>query len=147
MRKIYRKVPDEEKRKKHLQKAYKGNAAKHRITATFFFFKNTHKNNYLPSTLDKVWMRAAFSLWESILVMISIWKKTSKRLWYSKKKVLSVCIHLSFYFAQEARDWLGSKNGNLSVFQNNNHRIIEYLKLEGTHKDHWVQLPAPCRTA
>jgi len=26
------------------------------------------------------------------------------------------------------------------------HRIIEYLMLEGTHKDHEVQLPAPCRT-
>jgi len=26
------------------------------------------------------------------------------------------------------------------------HRIIEYLKLKGTHKDHQVQLPAPRRT-
>lgn len=26
------------------------------------------------------------------------------------------------------------------------HRIIEYLTLEGTHKDHRVQLPAPRRT-
>lgn len=60
------------------EKHTNGNAAKHRITATFSF-KSTHKNNYLPSTLDKVWMRAAFSLSESILVMISIWNKTSKR--------------------------------------------------------------------
>lgn len=27
------------------------------------------------------------------------------------------------------------------------HRIIEYPKLERIHKDHQVQLPAPCRTA
>lgn len=27
-----------------------------------------------------------------------------------------------------------------------NHRITEYLKLEVTHKDHPVQLPAPHRT-
>jgi len=24
--------------------------------------------------------------------------------------------------------------------------LIEYLKLEAIHKDHWVQLPAPYRT-
>lgn len=88
--------------KKHTNR----NAAKHRITTTFSF-KNTHKNNYLPSTLDKVWMRTAFSLSESILVMISIWKKTSKRNSSAVKKiVLSACIHLSFSFAQKARDWL-----------------------------------------
>lgn len=25
-------------------------------------------------------------------------------------------------------------------------QIIEYLQLEGTYKDYWVQLPAPRRT-
>lgn len=75
--------------KKHANR----NAAKHRITATFSF-KNTHKNNFLPSTLDKVWMRAAFSLLESILVMISIWKKTSKKLQYCKK-ICSFSLHTS----------------------------------------------------
>jgi len=34
----------------------------------------------------------------------------------------------------------------VGVFFSVKDRIIEYIELEGTHKDHCIQLPAPRRT-
>jgi len=62
---------------------------------------------------------------------------------------IDVIFHYFFYPVSVLEVSSTSKTAGETIFIGcliQKHRIIEYLKLEGTHKDDQVQLPAPHRT-
>lgn len=65
---------------------------------------------------------------------------------------LSLCLGLTYYDAHWVDGimyWRVSLNWGPFPHElcvsGDFYKIIEYLELEGNHKGHWVQIPAPCR--